>query len=290
MGEADGREKLELRVLGTSAAFAGKNEACSSYLVTWRGRHYLLDAGPGSFSALQNYIPYRDLGGVILSHLHADHVSDILSIRYAVYAAQKEGRMIKPLPLFMPRTPRRTFRYIRGAVRGEFCVTRLGGRLELDLEGLRVRFLRTQHPIETYAVKFTVQGGSTDTGGQADAGGSTYPEASVGPGGSPDIEGSVPRALVYTADTGLFPGLVRFCAGVRVLVAEATLQNRDCEIERLGHMTAERAGELARGARVQTLALTHLWPEYEKGLSVQEAKRAFGGTVVLAERGLLLSV
>jgi ribonuclease BN (tRNA processing enzyme) len=263
MGKPDDGAKLELRILGTSAAFAGKNEACSSYLVTWRGRHYLLEAGPGSFSVLQNYVPYRDLSGVFLSHLHADHFSDIHSVRYAVFSAQKEGVMKKPIPLFMPRTPKKTFRYVRDAVRGEFCVTLLGDRLELDLEGLRVNFLRTEHPVETYALKFTV------------AGGSRVP---------------LQRALVYTADTGLFPGLVRFCEGVNVLVAEATLQNRDSEIERLGHMTAERAGELARLSRVQTLVLTHLWPDYDRTISVEEAKLAFGGTVVLAERGLLLRV
>jgi ribonuclease BN (tRNA processing enzyme) len=266
MGEAAAEEKLEFRVLGTSAAFAGKNDACSSYLLTWRGRHYLIDAGPGSFSVLQNYIPYRDVSGIFLSHLHADHFSDIHSIRYAVYTAQKEGRMRKPIPLFTPRKPKKTFRYIRGAVREEFAVTHPGERLELDLEGMQVRFLRTEHPIETYAMKFTVPGALRDPGG------------------------SGARALVYTADTGFFTGLVRFCAGARTLIAEATLQNRDREIERLGHMTAERAGELAREAGAATLVLTHLWPEYERELSVQEAKRSFRGTIVLAERGLLLSV
>jgi ribonuclease BN (tRNA processing enzyme) len=287
MEKTDDGAKLEFRVLGTSAAFAGKNEACSSYLVTWRDSRYLVDAGPGSFSVLQNYMPYRDLSGVILSHLHADHVSDILSIRYAVYTAQKENRMKKPLPLYMPRKPKKTFRCIRGAVGEEFCFTCLGERLELDLEGLRVSFLRTDHPIETYAMKFTV------AGSPADAGSSTRAEASDGPGVSADAGDSRdpgPRVLVYTADTGLFPGLLRFCEGARVLVAEATLQNRDREIERLGHMTSERAGELARDARVETLVLTHLWPEYDKKISLEEAKRVFNGTLLLAERGLRLSV
>jgi ribonuclease BN (tRNA processing enzyme) len=287
MGETDDGGDLELRILGTSAAFAGKNKACSSYLVTWRGGRYLIDAGPGSFSVLQNYIPYRDLSGVILSHLHADHVSDILSIRYAVYTAQKEGRMKKPLPLFMPRRPKKTFRYIHGALKKDFRVTRIDDRLELDLEGLRVSFLRTDHPIETYAVKFTAPGGSKDSGDPTHAGGSTSAEVSEDAGASP-FEGT--RSIVYTADTALFPGLVRFCANVRVLLAEATLQNRDRDLESLGHMTAERAGELARKARARTLVITHLWPEYEGAVSVREAARAFDGEIVLAKRGLRLSV
>jgi ribonuclease BN (tRNA processing enzyme) len=265
MPETDGGEKLGFRVLGTSAAFAGKNEACSSYLVSWRDERCLLDAGPGSFSVLQNFIPYRDLSGVILSHLHADHVSDILSIRYAVYTARKEGRIKMPLPLFMPRRPKRTFGYIRGALKKDFRVTPIDGRLELDLEGLRVSFLRTDHPIETYAVRFTAPEFSKDAG-----------------------EGT--RSIVYTADTALFPGLVRFCANVRYLVAEATLQNRDRDLESLGHMTAERAGELARSARARTLVLTHIWPEYDSAVSAREAARAFDGPVLLAERGMRLSV
>jgi ribonuclease BN (tRNA processing enzyme) len=265
MTETDAGGKLVFRVLGTSAAFAGKNEACSSYLLTWRGRHYLIDAGPGSFSVLQNCIPYRELGGVFLSHLHADHISDIYTVRYAVLTAQKEGRMRKPLPLYMPRHPGRTFRFVRGGTRREFRLESPREKSALDLEGLEVRFLRTCHPIEAYAMRLTA------------------PACPGGPAGSE-------RSLVYTADTGSFPGLVRFCEGARVLVAEATLQNADRKLERLGHMTAGRAGELARSSGAGTLVLTHIWPEYDKALSLAEAKSAFDGPVLLAERGMSLSV
>jgi ribonuclease BN (tRNA processing enzyme) len=211
---------------------------------------------------------------VFLSHLHADHISDIYTIRYAVFTAHKEGRMRKPLPLYMPRHPGRTFRFVRGVTRREFRLESLREKLALDLEGLEVRFLRTSHPIEAYAMRFTAPGEPAKPGGSGDS----------TPGGS------ARRSLVYTADTGLFPGLVRFCEGARVLVAEATLQNADRELERLGHMTAGRAGELARSSGAGTLVLTHIWPEYDKALSLAEAKRAFDGPVQLAERGMSLSV
>jgi ribonuclease BN (tRNA processing enzyme) len=216
---------------------------------------------------------------VILSHLHADHISDILSMRYAVSTALREGRMKKPPFLFMPSKPKKTFRYVHGTVKRDFFVTPIRERLELDLDGLRVSFLRTAHPIETYAVKFTAPAGSTGAGSAAYAGS----PAGVSPG-------ERERSIVYTADTSLFPGLVRFCAGARVHLTEATHQDRDGELERLGHMTASRAGELARSAGVRTLVLTHVWPEYDRSLSVAEAKLSFDGDVVLAGRGLLLSV
>ena len=45
---------MELRIIGTSAAFPGRNDACSSYL---------LDAGPGSLAAIQEFTGYADLSG-----------------------------------------------------------------------------------------------------------------------------------------------------------------------------------------------------------------------------------
>lgn len=54
---------MELRIIGTSAVFPGRNDACSSYLLAWEGRRYLLDAGPGSLAAIQEFTGYADLNG-----------------------------------------------------------------------------------------------------------------------------------------------------------------------------------------------------------------------------------
>jgi len=246
-----GINKMKIVILGSSAAFSRKNEGCSSYLLLLGGKNYLIDTGPGCVSFFQNYISVKDISGIFLSHLHADHVSDIYTLRYAVYAAQRDGYMKPPLPLYMADSPKRTFHFIKDAVKKEMNITEISEDVRLNLDGLKVTFKKTDHPVTTYAMRFDYRG----------------------------------KSIVYTSDTAFFDGIVTFCQGANLLISEATIQNGDNSLAPLGHMTAETAGMLAQRACVKKLVLTHLWPEYDKKISIDEAKITFKGTVLTAERG-----
>jgi ribonuclease BN (tRNA processing enzyme) len=242
-----------LTILGSSAAYAGKNQGCSSYLLSSDGGHYLIDTGPGCVSSLQNHVSFGELSGIILSHLHADHTTDIYTLRYAVYVAREKGELHEDLPAYLPKSPGKTFRTIRKTLRNEFTVTPVTRDLRLQLGSLEVRFLKTVHAVPAYAMRFE--------------------------------ESESRSSLVYTADTAYFEELVRFSEGADILLAEATFQNSEAELQKLGHMTAERAGMLARNAGVKTLLLTHIMPYYDTALSLSEARVSFSGTIVVAEKG-----
>ncbi len=246
---------MELVILGTSAAFAGKSENCSSYLLRTENTRFVIDAGPGSFGTLQRYIHYKDISCIFLSHLHADHVSDIYTLRYAVYVAQRDGLMEGPLPILMPKSPKRTFRFISDSIKGEFQIQEITDGLEMDRGGVRVRFSRGDHPVPCYAMRFEKDG----------------------------------KSLVYTADTMYSKEIVSFAKGADVLLAEATLQDEDSGLESMGHMTARRASKLAGDAGVGRLVLTHLWPGYDPQKSLEEAKTGFKD-VLLARTGMTVSI
>jgi ribonuclease BN (tRNA processing enzyme) len=247
---------MKLTFLGTSAAYSGKNEGCASFIMSNEGNNYIIDTGPGCVSFLQNYIGFRDINGILLSHLHADHVSDIYTLRYAIYSAQRDGLMDRPVPIYMPKSPKKTFKFIREVVKTEFSIIAITEKTRLELGGIAVLFKKAEHPIETYSVKFIESGNKTE------------------------------RTLVYTADTGYHSGLVNFCRNADVIIADATLQNSDIELEKLGHMTAQRAGTLAEEANAEKLILTHFWPEYDKNISIREAQKSFKNEITAAQRGL----
>ena len=46
---------MELIILGTSAGYANKNDGCSSYLLKYKDKHYLIDVGPGAVSYRCNW-------------------------------------------------------------------------------------------------------------------------------------------------------------------------------------------------------------------------------------------
>jgi ribonuclease BN (tRNA processing enzyme) len=98
------------------------------------------------------------------------------------------------------------------------------------------------------------------------------------------------KSLVYTSDTTYFDTLAHFCRGASILLSEATLQNIDKQFEEQGHMTAETAGKLARESGARKLVLTHIWPEYDKNLSLKEARTTFNGEIVIAKRGQIFSL
>lgn len=242
---------MRITVLGTCAGFAGRNRGCSAYLLSLEDRHYLIDAGPGAVACVQNFIPLHRLSGILLSHLHADHVSDLFTLRFALHTALKQGDLPAPIPLYLPRTPERTAAFVEGSLGGELRPSFIDQGRVIELAGAEIRFLKTEHPAECYAMRIEWDD----------------------------------RCAVYTADTALFEELADFARGAGLLISEATLQEADRGLESMGHMTARSAGVLAREAGAGMLLLTHIWPLYDRALSAAQARETFAGTLLVAERG-----
>ncbi len=260
---------MELTILGTDAAYAGEDGGCPSYLLTHRGKHYLIDAGPGCVSAFQSSIRFSDISCIFLSHLHADHVSDIYTLRYGVYIAQKEKGMTHKPVIYLPKRPRNTYRFIKKNISREFVIRILSEKTLVALDGLKVSFMRTMHPVPAYAMRF-------DEMEKSDSAGAKNQKSET--------------AFVYTSDTGFFEELVHFSAQASVILSEATFQSADEKLTGMGHMTAERAGAFAAESGAERLVLTHIMPEYDKSTSAREAKKTFPGEVIIAERGMELTI
>jgi ribonuclease BN (tRNA processing enzyme) len=56
------------------------------------------------------------------------------------------------------------------------------------------------------------------------------------------------------------------------------------------HLTAEEAGQLAAKANVGRLMLTHIWPQLDPKVSIEQAKRHFSGEVLTANDHLSVEI
>src|SRR5262245_37327883 len=90
---------MRITVLGKSPAWQDAGGACSGYLIEGGGVRVLLDCGPGVFAKLRSVVHYVDVDAIVISHLHADHVNDLVTFASALrYGTHRETppRLIAP--------------------------------------------------------------------------------------------------------------------------------------------------------------------------------------------------
>jgi ribonuclease BN (tRNA processing enzyme) len=255
---------VRITVLGKSPAWQDADGACSGYLVEEDGAALLLDCGNGVFSKLRRFHDYVDVRVVVISHLHADHILDLVPYASALtYAPRQQERPARPL-LFVPEGGRDALRRVCGGggmseehIERAFDLREYAPDDVLEVGAMRVRFHRVPHFLPTCAV-----------------------DVASGNGGG---------RFTYGADSAPNEDLVRFADGTDLLMIEATLPSPESEGPR-GHLTPTEAGEHGFRAHVRRLVLTHISDELDEQWARAEAEKAFGGPVDVAHEGAVYSV
>ena len=87
--------RVRITVLGKSPAWQDAGGACSGYLVEADGCAVLLDCGCGVFGKLRSHREYWEVDAVVISHLHADHILDLVPYASALTYAPRQ----QPVPV-----------------------------------------------------------------------------------------------------------------------------------------------------------------------------------------------
>jgi ribonuclease BN (tRNA processing enzyme) len=256
---------VHITVLGKSPAWQDADGACSGYLVQEEGAGLLLDCGNGVFSKLRRFSDYVDLDAVVISHLHADHILDLVPFASALtYTPRRRpDDPVRP-SLHLPEGGRGALARICAAsgmpedhVAGAFDLREYTPDDTIEVGAMRVRFHRVPHYLPTCAVDVA----SANGGGR----------------------------FTYGADSAPNDELVRFADGTDLLMIEATLPRPEPEGQR-GHLTPGEAGEHGSRAHVRRLVLTHISDELDEDWALAEARKAFDGPVDVAREGAVYEV
>jgi ribonuclease BN (tRNA processing enzyme) len=94
------------------------------------------------------------------------------------------------------------------------------------------------------------------------------------------------HTLAYTGDTGPSPSLELLAHRADVYLAEATFPEQVPADSAPYLSSAIQAAQVAASASVRHLMLTHLWPGTNRRAAEQAARRAYGGTVTVAQWGI----
>lgn len=136
---------MKLHVIGCHGPYPCAGGATSGYLLEHEGRALLMDCGAGVLGRLMQMFDPAALECVILSHLHFDHASDMLVLRYYL------ERMGKTLPVYVPGEDASPLRQM--LTEPAFRVIPYPEMLQVM--GLSVTTMPVNHPVPCRALRIT---------------------------------------------------------------------------------------------------------------------------------------
>jgi ribonuclease BN (tRNA processing enzyme) len=249
---------VELIVVGSGTGVPSLRRGAPCLAVKAGGHLLVLDLGAGSLRALLRHgLDFSGLDVLALTHLHPDHVGDLIpflfATRYSLGYTRREPFMLLAA---------RGFARFHGLLKEAFAgwVDPPPGLLDLrelapdgpdavEAEGLVIRSAPTNHTAGSLAYRVEADG----------------------------------RSLVYSGDTDESDSLVDLARGADLLVLESAHP-----FKVTGHLTPGEAGHLAARAGVARLVLTHFYPPCDEVDVVALAAREFPGDILRAEDGLIV--
>lgn len=220
---------MRLQFLGTGAAMPTGQRYQSGLLLESGGHSLLIDCGSGVLHRLaETDTGYEELDGLLLSHHHLDHVSDVLPLLKARWLADA-GR----LPIVGPDGTATLLAELLDVH------SYLGGRLEFDVR-------------EIEAEAFEVAGFDVEAMEAA------HSMPSLAYRLRPSEPTDRPRSTVsVSGDTEAFEELVDFAAGSDALVHDCAFPD---DVSVSNHATPSDLGAVLAGSDVGAVYLTHLYP------------------------------
>lgn len=249
-------KEFSITPLGTVSPYPKNDMNCPSFLIKYNDCNILLDCGNGS-TRLLNFEDDLSNLNVIITHYHKDHFGDIGAIQYASYVYHNMGLLDKKVKVYLPYEDfQGSKKFILDNTESFVDYIDIYDNSSVDIENLHITFHDSKsHSIPSFMVKLEDEN----------------------------------CKVIYTSDVGVnnFDDIVNFSMNADLLISESSFllkHNSSCKT----HLTAYKAGELAKRSNTKRLLLTHFWPEVNKNEYLEESKKMFENSFVACEGKKLL--
>ncbi len=250
---------MKLTILGSGTAIVTARRGSSGYLIKIADKTLLLDSGSGTLKKIaEASSSFKEVDYAIYSHLHPDHVTDLISLLFALRIPSNYKS--KDLTVFGPVGMKEFHRNLSATFddfidpRGyELTINELTGG-ELDFEDFRLTSSLINHHEGSLAYRVDSKDG---------------------------------KSLVYSGDTDYCESIVELARDVDVLLLECSYPKH---IKVDGHLNSTLAGRIARESNCKKLILTHFYPICDDYDIMEECREEFSGEIVLAEDLMTIEV
>lgn len=242
----------ELIVIGTGTGIPSLRRGAPGLLVISDGTRLLIDSGSGTLGRmLEVGVTYRDPDLLLYTHIHPDHVSDLVPIifasKYADYPREKEL----------------------------LCI---GG------PGFRSYFEKLKNLygswIEPKSYPLTIKEISQEAFAYRDLRILSSPMAHISESVGYRIEFKDGKSMAISGDTDYCQNIIDLAFEVDLLVLECSFPDgRKVE----GHLTPSLAGRIALESGCKKLLLTHLYPICDQIDILNQCRQVYPGEIILGE-------
>jgi ribonuclease BN (tRNA processing enzyme) len=204
---------VTVTVLGCDASYPSPGGACSGYLVQSGSTSLWMDCGAGTMAHLSKHIDIDELDGIVISHAHPDHWTDVLVYHHLIKYYRERS-----VPVWSPKRVLELVEAVNGSVPPlDWRV--IDETSHAKVGGISLSFSRTDHGPETLAIR---------------------------------VEG-LGAAVAYSADTGPAWSMRSLGDGIGLAIVEATLDpEHEGVVQHLSGRQAGSVAEEA-GARALVL-------------------------------------
>jgi ribonuclease BN (tRNA processing enzyme) len=250
---------MELIILGSGTGVPSLKRGSPGFLIKAGEQSILMDSGSGTVARmLRAGVTYKEVDAVLYSHIHPDHVADLVPLIFA--CKYQEAPREKDLLI-------------------------LGGKGFRDyFEGLRSLYGSW---IEPEAFRIHIQEALADDVKIEELQITTLPLEHIPESVGYRVTSPTGRTVVYSGDTDYCRNIVELARGADLLILECSFPEGQ---KVKGHLTPALAGRIAHEAGCTRLILTHLYPPCDQFDIRGDCQKVFSGEVLLAEDMMRIAI
>jgi ribonuclease BN (tRNA processing enzyme) len=249
----------ELIIIGSGTGIPSLRRGSPGLVVLSDSSTLLVDSGPGALrKMLEVRITYQDIDVLLYTHIHPDHVSDLVHVlfacKYAELPREKELLCIGG-PGFKSYFEKLKSLY--------------GSWIEPQSYRLTVKEV-SQEPLEESSLPLLYR----------DLRILSKPMAHISDSVGYRIELKDGKSIAISGDTDYCQNIIDLAFGVDLLVLECSFPDGK-KVE--GHLTPSLAGRIAIESRCKKLLLNHLYPVCDQFDIVGQCKKIYQHQIILGE-------